>query len=84
MSIPFRTIERPGSDLVLARNADDDRWLLVRRQLNGSLYNLAAPPNKLPINQRAILLDGAGDPAEFLDAAIAGESGPVPAPCCDL
>jgi len=84
MTFPVRTIERPGSDLVLARNAHDDRWVLARRQPDGSLYNLASPPNSLSVNPNATLLDDAGDPVEFLDAAIAAEGGPTASPCCGL
>jgi hypothetical protein len=71
--IGLTTITRPGSNLILARNAANTAWVLGRRQPDGTIYNLAGPPDRLSINLSAMIEDGAGSPDAFLDAAIAAD-----------
>lgn len=67
------TITRPGSNLLLARNAVDTAWVLGLRHADGTVYNLAGPADRLSIDPRTMLKDGAGSPDAFLDAAIAAD-----------
>ena len=57
---------------LLARNADDDAWILCLRLSDGSIKNLSVDGPRL--NPSAVLRDGAGDPMAFLQAAIAGQT----------